>query len=96
MIASTLFTLAGWLSGLLFLAIGIVNTFWGNDPFYGVFLVLLSLLYLPPVHQAVKQKFGVTLPVWIKITLGLFILWSALGVGELFDKIELMRDSFRD
>jgi hypothetical protein len=27
----------------------------------------------------------------LKVLLGRFIVWSALGVGELFDKIELMR-----
>lgn len=26
----------------------------------------------------------------VKILLGIFIIWAALGVGELFDKIELM------
>jgi hypothetical protein len=26
----------------------------------------------------------------VKIILGLFILWTAMGVGELFDKIGLM------
>ena len=27
----------------------------------------------------------------VKILLGIFILWASLGVGELFDKIELMK-----
>jgi hypothetical protein len=31
----------------------------------------------------------------IKILLGPFILWAALGVGELFDKIDLMMMDFR-
>jgi hypothetical protein len=26
----------------------------------------------------------------VKILLGIFIIWAAMGVGELFDKIELM------
>ena len=29
----------------------------------------------------------------IMIVLGVLILWASLGVGELFDKIELMRQS---
>ncbi len=96
MAASPLLTIAGWLFGLLFLAIGLINTFWGNDPGYGVFIVLLSLAYLPPVNRVVQQKLGITAPAWIKIALGLFIIWSALGVGELLDKFELMQDSFRN
>ncbi len=27
----------------------------------------------------------------VKILLGIFILWASFGVGELFDKIELMK-----
>lgn len=45
--------------GLLFGVIGLINMGWGNDFFYG-----------------------------------LFILWSSLGVGELFDKIEQVKGSF--
>ncbi|HEX8367756.1 MAG TPA: hypothetical protein VF604_04240 [Pyrinomonadaceae bacterium] len=28
----------------------------------------------------------------VKILLGIFILWAAFGVGELFDKIDLMME----
>jgi hypothetical protein len=40
---------------------------------------------------------GFTIPgmVIIKILLGVFILWAALGVGELFDKIDLMMMDLR-
>lgn len=81
--------------GILVLAIGVVNTFWGNDPFYGVFIILLSLLFLPPVTGLVQDMTGLRVRGYMKVLLGLFILWSALGVGELFDKIRLMLDSFR-
>lgn len=80
----------GWLFGLLAFAIGIVNTFWGNDPGFGIFILLLSLLYFPPLNKSVKKKTGLAVPSWLKIVIGVFILWAALGVGELFDKIHLM------
>lgn len=79
-----------WLFGLAFFAIGVVNTFWGNDPGFGVFIVLLSLVYFPPLTDMFKEKTGFAIPGFIKILLGVFILWAALGVGELFDKIDLM------
>jgi hypothetical protein len=82
--------LISWLFGLAFFAIGVINTFWGNDPGFGVFIVLLSLVYFPPLTAIFKEKTGFSIPRIIKILLALFILWAALGVGELFDKIDLM------
>lgn len=76
--------------GIVFLAIGLINTFWGNDPGYGIFIVLLSFLYFPPVTAFIKKILGISIPLAVKIILGVFIIWTALGVGELFDKISLM------
>lgn len=79
-----------WLFGILVFAIGLLNTFWGNDPGYGIALLLLSLVYFPPVTDFFTLKTGIKVPVWAKIVLGLLILWTALGVAELFDKLDLM------
>lgn len=87
-------TIAGWLFGIVVIAIGIINTFWGNDPGYGIFLLLLSLAYFPPANAFLKEKTGFSIPWIVKILLGIFIIWSALGVGELFDKIDLMLMDF--
>ena len=86
----TVLNLISWLFGLAFFAIGVVNTFWGNDPGFGVFIILLSFIYFPPINVLIKKKIGFTIPKPAKIGLGIFILWAALGVGELFDKIGLM------
>jgi hypothetical protein len=83
-----------WISGILFSVIGLVNIFWGNDPEFGVFIFVLSLVYYPPFNVVFKKFTGYSIPITVKIVLGLFILWSSLGVGELFDKIELMIQSF--
>jgi hypothetical protein len=80
----------GWLFGALVVAIGFVNTFWGNDPFFGIFIMLLSFVYYPPVNGIIRNLTGYSIHWVLKIILGLFILWAALGVGELFDKIDLM------
>lgn len=82
-----------WIFGTLILAVGLINTFWGNDPEFGIFLMLLSLVYFLPVNVILKRVLGFTIPKMgiIKIVLAIFIIWVALGVGELFTKLELMK-----
>lgn len=84
------FNIISWLFGILVFAIGLVNTFWGNDPEFGVFILLVSFVYFPPIDSLVKSKLSLSIPKFVKIALGLFIMWAALGVGELFDKLDLM------
>jgi hypothetical protein len=79
-----------WLFGFVVFAIGTLNVFWGNDPGFGVFLLLLSFVYFPPVNVMLKKMTGFSIHRIVKIVLGIFIIWAALGVGELFDKIDLM------
>ena len=89
-------TLSSWIFGILAAAIGIVNTFCGNDPGFGIFVLLLSLLYFLPVNELLKKATGFHIPKmgWIKVGVGVFIIWASLGVGELFDKIDLMLAGF--
>ena len=79
-----------WLFGMAVLAIGIINTVWGNDAGFGIFLILLSFVYFPPVNAMIRKMIGVSIPGVAKIILGILIIWVTLGVGELFNKIELM------
>ncbi|PKV62831.1 hypothetical protein [Pontibacter ramchanderi] len=79
-----------WLAGFLFLAIGFINTFWGNDGGYGLLVIILAHVYFPPMATVLQEATGYTIPLPVRIILALFILWSALGVAELDDKIELM------
>tara|TARA_A100001388_G_scaffold215381_1_gene165837 strand:+ start:1099 stop:1392 length:294 start_codon:yes stop_codon:yes gene_type:complete len=82
------------LFGLVFSFIGFVNTFWGNDPYYGISVFSISILfYLPALNCVVKKISPKSLNI-IKIILGFLILWISLGVGELFDKIALMIENF--
>ena len=85
--------ITSWMFGIVSMAIGIVNTFWGNDPGYGIFIFLLSFVFFPPANVFLKRISGISVPLIVKIIMGIFILWSALGVAELFDKIDLkMKD----
>jgi hypothetical protein len=79
-----------YLLAILFSLIGLINSLWGNDPFYGVFVILLSL----PFYPVFSERFVKLIRTWHLIILGGFILWTALGVAELFDKIALMIRSF--
>jgi hypothetical protein len=88
--ATSASNILSWVFGIAVIAVGIINTFWGNDQGFGIFLVLLSIVYLPPVNAIVKEKLGFSIPIIVKIILGVFIIWASLGVGELFDKIDLM------
>ena len=89
---SIVLNVISWIFGIAFFAIGVVNTFWGNDPGFGVFILLLSFVYFLPVNDILKRMTGFSIPRMgiAKILLGIFILWASLGVGELFDKIHLM------
>ena len=73
---------------------GLVNLFWGNDPGFGVFLLLLSMVYFLQVNEILRRMAGFTVPRIgiVKILLGIFIIVASLGVGELFDKIDLMME----
>ncbi len=79
------------LFGIIALLIGLINTFWGNDPGYGIAVCLAATLFFPGVLAFVSSKMNIKIPKWSLIVLALFILWTALGVAELFDKIALMR-----
>jgi len=83
-----------WLFGIVVFAIGVLNLFWGNDPGLGVFMILLCFTYFPPTNAALRERAGFTIPPIVKIILGVLILWIALGVGELFNKVDLMMMDF--
>ncbi|ALJ00915.1 hypothetical protein [Rufibacter tibetensis] len=83
-------SIVSWFFGLVVFAIGLVNTFWGNDPGFGLFLILLSFVYFPAANRMLKLRTGYSIPILVKFSLAIFIIVAALGVGKLFDKIDLM------
>ena len=88
-----IWNIISWIFGILVFAIGVVNVFWGNDPGFGVFILLLSFIYFLPVNAILRKMTGFSIPRMgiVKIVLGILIIWASVGVGELFDKIDLMR-----
>ncbi len=87
--------IVSWLFGMVAAIIGIINIFWGNDPGYGIFIFLLSFVFVPPATKFLKTISGISISWIIKVLLALFIIWTAMGVAELPDKIELMIKSFQ-
>ncbi|AMM50694.1 hypothetical protein TH61_05195 [Rufibacter sp. DG15C] len=79
--------LAGWVFGLLIIAIGILNLFLVH-PVPAIAYFILSLLYLPPANALLKGWFGFTMPVVLKIGLGVVIVLFTLGVSDLGDMID--------
>lgn len=92
---TTLLNSISTLLGILFTGIALINIFFGNDPFYGLFVLLLALLYYPFFSTQLKAKTNYTIPFWVKGLLALFILWTSLGVGELPAKIQMMLEYFK-
>ena len=80
--------------GLIFSFVGFVNTFWGNDPFYGLAVVVLSFFYYLPTIDLLRELIKPKILSGTKYIIGFLFLWSSLGVGELIDKIELMLRSY--
>ena len=67
--------------GLLVL-IGILNIIQVH-PVPGLIYIAFSLIYLPYTNEFLKSRFGFTIPSWLKIVLGVLVMWATLGVGDL-------------
>ena len=80
--------------GVLFSAIGFVNTFWGNDPYYGVAVLTASFLFYLPLIDVVRLRVSAQHGTALLVLLGAFIFWSSIGVGELLDKTAMMAETF--
>ena len=87
---STIPNVMNWLFGFLVAIIGVINILWGNDQAFGAFLLMLSFVYFPPANKLLSEFIGVSIPGWLNVLLGCFIIIAALGVGELPAKIDMM------
>ena len=83
---ANVWNISGWIFGLIVFAIGVLNVVLVH-PVLGLVALLLSVLYFPPVN-ALLEKFGFRIPLFIKIILGIFIIWFTSGVSDLGDMID--------
>jgi hypothetical protein len=91
---SCVWNIVSWVFGVIVFAVGVLNMFWGNDFGFGLFVLFLSFIYFPPITAMLRSKLGFSIHYAFRILLGVFIIWAALGVGELFNKIDLMLMDF--
>jgi hypothetical protein len=96
-ILSVIGKLISGIFGIAVFAAGIINTFWGNDPFFGIFLIFVSIFYFLKVDTLITLtkkittlSIGPALAIVVKVLVGIFVFVATLGVGELFDKIDMM------
>lgn len=80
-------SIIGWGFGIVVFAIGVANIFLVH-PVPGIVYLFLSLVYLPPVNSALKERTGFYIPRIVKIILGIIIIQFTLGVSDLGDMID--------
>ena len=81
---SNIGNIISWIFALLFFVIGVLNL-WLVHHVPGIFYLILSIFYSPPTNKLFRIKLGFSIPLAVKIVLGLFILWGTLAVGELVE-----------
>lgn len=84
--------LYGWnivsaILGFIVFCIGVLNLLLIH-PVPGIIAVLLSILYIPKFNTLSKKKFGFIVPIYVKILLGIIIIWFSLGVSDLGEMID--------
>ena len=85
---SAVLSMISWILGIAFFAIGVLNVYLVH-PVPGVFYLLLSFVYFPPANAILKERFGFSIPLVVKIILGLVIVWFTLGVSDLAEMFGL-------
>lgn len=83
----TLWSISGWLFGLLVLAVGVLNIVLVH-PVPGIVYLLLSMVYFPPANALLQKQLGFSIPLAVKIILGIVLFLFTLGVSDLGDMID--------
>jgi hypothetical protein len=84
---SNVLNIISWVFGAAIFAIGVLNVFLVHTV-PGVIYLLLSFVYYPPADAILKKRFGFSIPLVVKILLGIVIIWFTLGVSDLGDMID--------
>ena len=79
--------LAAWMFTVLLLVIGIANLLLVH-PVPAAGYGLVSLVYLPPLNVALKERFGVSIPVVVKFALAIVAVMFTLGVSDLGEMLD--------
>lgn len=78
----TLKNTLSWFLMILFISLGFMNLILIH-PVPGIFYILFSLLYFPPLAALAANRLGFSIPYILKIIAAFIILWGTLAVGDL-------------
>ena len=82
-----IWNISGWIFGIVVLIVGVLNMFLVHlVP--GVAYLLLSFIYFPPANAYIRKKFNFSIPLVVKIILGIVLIMFTLGVSDLGDMID--------
>lgn len=79
--------ISGWLFGILLTMVGVLNLVLVH-PVPGLGYLLLSFIYIPPANAYIKRVFGFSIPLTVKILLGIVLILFTLGVSDLGNMID--------
>ena len=80
-------TIISWILAVVVFVIGILYLVFVH-PVPALVSIIVSLIILPPVNAALKNKVGFAVPFAVRLGLGLFLIWFTLGVSDLGDMID--------
>lgn len=80
--------ITSWIFCVVFAVIGVLNMVLVH-PVPGIFYLVLSVAYAPPVEALTRKEFGFLVPLPVKIVAGLIVLWATLAVGDLAEVLGL-------
>jgi len=81
------YSIGGWIFGTAVIIVGLLNIALVHVV-PGVVYLILSSLYLPPASNFLTKKLGFSIPLVIKVILGVAIFFFTLGVSDLGDMID--------
>lgn len=74
--------LLDWVLVVVFGLLGVMNLIWIHVV-PGVFYLLISILYVPPVVGLLEVLVGFKIPYGVRIAGAVVLLWATLAVGDL-------------
>lgn len=77
--------LFNWGFWFLVFVLALLNAIYVH-PGVGIGLLVLSLIYVPPINDRLKESTGIVVPPIAKILLGMVIIWVAMIVTEVLDR----------
>ena len=83
----TISNIISWILGIIVYTIGVLNLFLVHFV-PGIVFLVLSFAIFPPINDELRKRFGFSIPVPLRIALGILIIWFTLGVSDLGDMID--------